>query len=85
MSLQATGTRIIIERLAAERQTLSGIVLQGDLERPNARVISVGPSSTIGVAPGAVLVVDWSKCGQFEHEGRTYHLVDESTVLAVLE
>jgi co-chaperonin GroES (HSP10) len=40
---------------------------------------------TEDIKAGDILVVDWSKCGQFEHDGSTYHLVDQSTVLAVLE
>lgn len=83
--LKATGTRLVIERIAGSRQTSSGIILQSEQERPHARVISVGPQVKEDISVGDILVVDWSKCGHFEHENTNYHLVDESTVLAVLE
>jgi co-chaperonin GroES (HSP10) len=85
MSLQATGTRIIIQRIEGSRQSAGGIILQTQQERPNGRVLSVGPAVTEDIKTGDILVVDWSKCGQFEHDGSTYHLVDQSTVFAVLE
>lgn len=85
MSLKATGTRIVIEKLAGNKSTASGIILQSEQERPQARVLSVGPQVKEDIAVGDILVVDWSKCGHFQHENTTYHLVDESTVLAVVE
>lgn len=83
--LKATGTRLVIERITGNKSTASGIILQTEQERPNARVLSVGPQCKEDIAENDIIVVDWSKCGVFEHENRTYHLVDESTVLAVLE
>ncbi len=83
--LKATGTRLVIERMAGSKATQSGIILQSEQERPRARVLSVGPQVKEDIAVGDVLIVDWSKCGVFEHENQTYHLVDESTVLAVVE
>jgi co-chaperonin GroES (HSP10) len=83
--LKAVGTTMVIERVAGTKSTQSGIILQREQERPNARVLSVGPQVKEDISVGDIIVVDWSKCGHFEHENRTYHLVDESTVLAVLE
>jgi len=83
--LKAVGTTMVIERIAGTKSTQSGIILQREQERPNARVLSVGPQVKEDVSVGDIIVVDWSKCGQFEHDSRTYHIVDESTVLAVLE
>lgn len=85
MTLKATCTRLVIERIAGNKSTAGGIILQTETERPNARVVSVGPDVKESIKTGDIVVVDWSKCSVFEHERRTYHLVDISTVLAVLE
>ncbi len=83
--LRALGTRILIERIEADRQTSSGILLQTATEVPRARVLDVGPQCKEDIVIGNVLVVDWSKVGQLNFEHQTHFLVDESTVLAVLE
>lgn len=85
MTLKATGTRLVIQRIQGSKSTAGGIILQSEQERPNARVLSIGPQVKEDLSVGDVIVVDWSKCGVFEHENQTYHLVDESTILAVLE
>jgi len=83
--LKAMGTRLVIERLEGTKTTAGGIILKHEQERPHARVLSIGPQVKEDIAVGDTLVVDWSKCGVFEYENRTYHLVDESTVLAILQ
>lgn len=85
MTLKAVGTRLVIERIEGSKSTAGGIILQTAQERPHARVISVGPQVKEDIAAGDILVVDWSKCGMFEYEKQPYFLVDESTILAVLE
>lgn len=83
--LKAVGTTMVIERVAGSKTTLGGIILQSEQERPHARVLSVGPQVREHIVEGDVLIVDWSKCGRFEHDNTTYYLVDETTVLAVVE
>ena len=83
--LKAVGTTMVIERVAGTKTTQGGIILQREQERPNARVLSVGPQVKEDVSVGDIIIVDWSKCGQFEHNSHTYHIVDESTVFAVVE
>lgn len=83
--LTATGTRLIIEQMAASRSTASGILLQSSQEVPKARVLSVGADVKEDIKVGDILVVDWNKVGQFDFENTKYYLVDESTILAVLE
>jgi co-chaperonin GroES (HSP10) len=34
---------------------------------------------------GDIIVVDWSRVGQIKFENDTHFMVDESTILAVLE
>jgi len=83
--LRALGTRLLIERVDAEKVTAGGIVLQSAQEVPRARVLDVGPQVREDIVIGAILVVDWSKVGQVRFENTTPYMVDESTVLAVVE
>lgn len=83
--LRATGTRILIEKMEASTTTAGGIVLQSATEAPRARILSVGPQVREDVVAGNIIVVDWSKVGVFNFENSKQYVVDESTVLAVLE
>ena len=83
--LRALGTRLLIEKIEADRVSSGGIVLQSAQEAPRARVLDIGPLVKEDIAVGDVLVVDWSKVGQLRFENRTHFMVDESTILAVME
>ena len=83
--LRALGTRILIERVEAEKISAGGIVLQHSQEAPRARVLNVGAQVKEDISAGDILVVDWSRVGQVNFESTTRYLVDESTVLAVVE
>jgi co-chaperonin GroES (HSP10) len=84
-NLRALGTRILIERIEQSTTTAGGIVLQRSQEVPQARVLSVGAQVREDVAEGNIIVVDWSKVGVFNHDNQKQYVVDESTILAVLE
>ncbi len=84
-TLRALGTRILIEKIEQSTVTAGGIVLQHSQEVPQARVLSVGPQVKEDIVPGNVIVVDWSKVGVFNHHNQKQYMVDESTILAVLE
>lgn len=84
-NLRATGTRILIQRLEQSTTTQSGIVLHTAQEAPKARILSIGPQVKEDVAVGNIVVVDWSKVGVFSYENERQYVVDESTILAVLE
>jgi co-chaperonin GroES (HSP10) len=83
--LRALGTRLLIERVEAEKITAGGIVLQHSQEVPRARVLDVGPQVKEDIVIGNILVVDWSRVGQVRFENTTHYMVDESTILAVVE
>lgn len=83
--LRALGTRLLIEKIEADRVSSGGIMLQSAQEAPRARVLDIGPLVKEDIAVGDVLVVDWSKVGQLRFENRTHFMVDESTILAVME
>lgn len=84
-TLKATGTRILIEKLEGSTTTAGGIVLQSSQEQPRARILHIGPQVKEDLSVGNVIVVDWSKVGVFSFENAKHYMVDESTVLAVLE
>lgn len=83
--LRALGTRLLIEQVDAEKVSAGGIVLQSAQEVPRARVLDVGPQVKEDIKIGDILVVDWSRVGQVRFENTTHYMVDESTVLAVVE
>lgn len=83
--LKALGTRILIEKLESSRTTASGIVLQSAQEAPKARILSIGAQVKEDVAVGDIVAVDWSRVGVFSYENEKQYIVDESTILAVLE
>ena len=83
--LRALGTRILIERLESSMTTPSGIVLQSQQQEPRARILSIGPQVKEDVVVGNIVAVDWSRVGVFSFENEKQYVVDESTILAVLE
>ena len=83
--LKATGTRVLIEKLEESKTTAGGIVLQSAQESPRARILHIGPQVKEDLQEGDVIVVDWSKVGVFSFENSKHYMVDESTILAVLE
>jgi co-chaperonin GroES (HSP10) len=80
--LQATGTRMIIEKLEKENKSLGGILLQTQQEAPRARIVSVGDEVKGKFSVGDELIVDWSKVGHFTFNTIPSFVIDESTVIA---
>jgi co-chaperonin GroES (HSP10) len=62
-----------------------GIVLQSAQEVPRARILDVGSQVKEDLKIGDIIVVDWSRVGQMKFENDLHFMVDESTILAVLE
>lgn len=83
--ITATGSRFIVQKLADNLTTATGIVLQRTDEYPRACVVSVGPRCDVGVVAGQQVIVDWSRVGRFEHEKQEYFVVDQSNVMGVFE
>jgi len=83
-NIKAMGNRVIIKQKAADTTTSGGIILQSATEVPHAEVVAVG-FKVQGIEPGDTVMVDWARCGQFEHESVKYHIVIDENVLAVVE
>jgi co-chaperonin GroES (HSP10) len=60
MEIRTLGNKVAVERIAAEKATTSGIVLQRTDEPDRARVVSVGPEVE-SVKVGEVLLVNWNE------------------------
>jgi co-chaperonin GroES (HSP10) len=83
--LKAMGTRLYIEKIESAKTTAMGIVLQSAQEVPRARILDVGSQVKEDLKIGDIIVVDWSRVGQMKFENDLHFMVDESTILAVLE
>lgn len=83
-NIKAMGNRVIIKQKPASTTTASGIVLQSAAEVPHAEVVAVG-YKVVGIEPGDTIMVDWSRCGEFEYASVKYHIVIDENILAVVE
>lgn len=81
--LQATLTRCIVQRLEAENTTTAGIILQRPTEQVHAKIVSVG-NKTEGIAVGDRVLIDWSRVSEFDHDNQKYFLIDQNSILAVI-
>ena len=82
--IKAVGTKLIIERIEQEQKSASGIFLT-NMQDPNplATVLSLGDDVTIKVSPGDKIAVLWANTAQQPYQGKTYHIVDQTGVIAV--
>ena len=58
--IRPLGNKVVVERIAAEKATSSGIVLQRTDEPDRAEVVSVGPEVD-EVKVGDILLVNWNE------------------------
>lgn len=82
MSLRPLKDKIIVEQIAKETTTASGIVLtQVDRDiQTEGRVLAIGPDVR-DVAINDRVIVDWSKSAK----AGTYWIVKEEFIVAILE
>ena len=82
--MKALKKTVIVEVIEQSNTTKSGIVLQTDQEsNPTARVVAVGAQSDLGLEVNDCVMVDWTRVGRFEHDGRTYYVTDQSNIMGV--
>lgn len=72
--------KVIVERIAGENVTPSGIVLQRSNEVDKARIISVGPDAK-EVSSGEVVLLDWNKAVK----SGDYFVITEDNIVFVYE
>ena len=67
MSYRPTGRNVLIERVAAQKATSSGIILKSAEEPDKAKIIAIGPEID-EVAVDEVAVVNWNAATKVEDE-----------------
>lgn len=68
MNYRATKNNVIVERIAAEKVTESGLILKSSAEPDKAKILSVGPDATNDVSVGEIALVNWNKATKIEDE-----------------
>jgi co-chaperonin GroES (HSP10) len=60
INMQATRNNVIVERIAASKETTSGIILKSTEEPDKALVLNVGPD-VLEVSEGDLVLLNWNK------------------------
>ena len=77
--------KIVIEEVATENVSASGIVLTGrPTDVKHSRALAIGNEVT-EVKVGDTLIVDWQFASKSSYESKTIFVIDEDNVIAVLE
>ena len=79
MALRPLGNKIAVTRLAAQKETSSGIILRTSEEPDYAVVIAIGPDVD-EVEIGEKLIINWNKATKIEDED--YVLSIDDVILA---
>ena len=95
MKIRPLGDRVLVERLSAESKTSGGIVLPDTAkEKPQqGKVISVGGGKTLEdgsirplqVKKGDIVLFTSYAGNDVKIDGNEYLIMDESSILAVIE
>ncbi|MBC8481398.1 MAG: co-chaperone GroES [Planctomycetes bacterium] len=95
MKIRPLGDRVLVERLSAENKTSGGIVLpDAAKEKPQqGKVISVGSGKTLEdgtvkplqVKKGDTVLFTSYAGNDIKIDGNEYLIMDESSILAVIE
>mgnify|MGYP003342713949 CR=1 FL=1 len=81
MNLKPTASNILITRIAAEKQTSTGIILKSSEEPDKAKIEAVG-KDVIDVSVGETVLVNWNKAIKIENES---YIIPISEVIMVYE
>jgi co-chaperonin GroES (HSP10) len=81
MSYRPTGRNVLIERIAAQKATASGIILKSAEEPDKAKILAIGPEID-EVAVNEVAVVNWNAATKVQDE---LYIINIDHVVLVLE
>jgi len=81
MILKPTASNVHITRVAAEKQTSSGIILKSSEEPDKARVEAIGKDVT-DLEVGEIVLVNWNKATKVEGES---YIIPEADIIMVFE
>ena len=79
MTLQALGTKLIIERVEQDQTTAGGIIVSNQQDpNPMAIILSKGDDVKVKVEVGDTVSVSWNNTANQRYQGKTYYIVDET-------
>ena len=81
MSYRPTGRNVLIERVAAQKATSSGIILKSAEEPDKAKILAIGPEID-EVAVGEVGVVNWNAATKVQDE---LYIINIDHIVLILE
>lgn len=81
MNVKPLANKIAVERIAADKATQSGIILQSTQEPDKAKVLALGPEVT-EVNVGDKVVLNWNMATKFDGE---MYIVPITEVIFVYE
>ena len=81
MSYRPTGRNVLIERVAAQKATSSGIILKSAEEPDKAKIIAIGPEID-EVTVGEVGVVNWNAATKVQDE---LYIINIDHIVLILE
>ncbi|MBU1255413.1 co-chaperone GroES [Patescibacteria group bacterium] len=91
MNIQPLGDRVLIEPMAVEEKTKSGIILPdtADKEKPEqGKIIEVGPGTPkkpMTVKKGDIVLFTKYSPNEIKVDGREYLIAREEDILAILK
>ena len=81
MSYRPTGKNVLIERIAAQKETSSGIILKSAEEPDKAKILAIGPEID-EVAVDEIAVVNWNAATKVQDE---LYIINIDHVILVIE
>ena len=81
MAYRPLGDNVLVERIAASKETASGIILKTTEEPDKAKIIAIGPEID-EVAVGEVGVVNWNAATKVQDE---LYIINIDHVILVIE
>ena len=81
MNYRPTGKNVLIERIAAQKSTSSGIILKSAEEPDKAKILAIGPEIT-EVVVDEVAVVNWNAATKIQDE---LYIINIDNIVMVIE
>lgn len=81
MKCRPTGNNVLIERIAAKKETSSGIILKSTEEPDRAKIIAIG-SDVTEVSVDEIAVVNWNTATKVEDE---FYIISIDNIVLIFE
>jgi co-chaperonin GroES (HSP10) len=84
--LEALGSKLIVRRVEQEQTSALGIIISNSQDpNPRAEVVSIGPKLAElhpALEVGDHLAIEWTQTATIRDQGKTYYILDASSVYA---